>query len=209
MDPRAFFFQTHGYSLYEQELRTPFILSGPGITQGRVFDEPVENVDLFPTLVSLCGLKRPEDPHGVDLTTLMEGRADPEQWRSLTYSWVGQAISVRDEARGLKLVLPTPFGMERNLLAPQLFDLHADPLERVNLWPSRREDGQRLASEIIAYLERYKARPYLLTGEALERLRKRLAAMGYADAAIGLPSDGEPEAAKMKRMLLERGYLQE
>jgi arylsulfatase A-like enzyme len=185
MPPNAFFFQSHGYSLAEQALRTPIILSGPGVPAGREFAEPVENVDLFPTLVTLCGLERPDDLHGLDLTPLMHGRVEPGDWRLETYSYVIHGFSVRDEISGLKLILPTPYGMERNLSPPQMFDLHADPLERTNLVELRAKDASRLTQRLMQYLERYDSGGESLNGTSAEEMRRRMQEMGYAGLLVG------------------------
>jgi arylsulfatase A-like enzyme len=185
MPPNAFFFQSHGYSLAEQALRTPIILSGPGVPGGRKFAEPVENVDLFPTLVTLCGLERPDDLHGLDLTPLMHGRVEPGDWRLETYSYVIHGFSVRDEISGLKLILPTPYGMERGLSPPQLFDLRADPRERTNLVELRAKDASRLTQRLMQYLERYDSGGESLDETSAEEMRRRMQEMGYAGLLVG------------------------
>ena len=189
MPPNAFFFQSHGYHLAEQALRTPLILSGPGVPAGKKFSEPVENVDIFPTLVSLCGLERPGDLHGLDLTGLMQERVDPGDWRLETYSYVIHAFSLRDEASGLKLILPTPYGMKRGLTRPQLFDLNQDPLERTNLVERRPEDASRLTTRLMEYLERYDSGGASLDGAGTEEMLRRMQEMGYA----GLLADADQE----------------
>jgi arylsulfatase A-like enzyme len=46
------------YSLFEVAIRVPLIVAGPGIGKG-VSPRTVELLDLFPTLVDLCGLPQP------------------------------------------------------------------------------------------------------------------------------------------------------
>jgi len=191
MPPNAFFFQSHGYHLAEQALRTPIILSGPGVPAGRKFDEPVENVDLFPTLVSLCGLERPPDLHGLDLTALMQDRVDEGAWRLETYSYVIHGLSLRDEETGLKLVLPTTYGMERDLTQPQLFDLRVDPLERTNLFGSRPDQAARLTERLMEYLDRYESGGEQLDGSKAEAMRRKMQEMGYAGLLVGEDEEGE------------------
>ncbi|MEM6551216.1 MAG: sulfatase-like hydrolase/transferase [Planctomycetota bacterium] len=45
---------------YEQSVRVPFILQGPGIPAGRVVRENTSHLDLYPTLCDLAGLAVPE-----------------------------------------------------------------------------------------------------------------------------------------------------
>jgi choline-sulfatase len=60
---------------YEEAIRVPWIISGPGLPRGVVRDELAALVDLFPTLCALAGIEPPEDLEGVDLTPLLT--ADP------------------------------------------------------------------------------------------------------------------------------------
>ena len=48
--------------LYEGGIRVPYIFRWPGkITAGTICDEPIHNVDLYPTLLALTGAPRPKD----------------------------------------------------------------------------------------------------------------------------------------------------
>lgn len=54
-------------SLWEPSLRTPLIFAGPGIVQGGRCTQPVESLDLYPTLIELAGLPPKMDLEGVSL----------------------------------------------------------------------------------------------------------------------------------------------
>lgn len=189
LEPKTLFFQSHGYSLAEQALRTPIILSGPGVPQGKVFSEPVENVDLFPTMVSLCGLRKPEDLHGEDLTRLMRGKIASDEWRKETFSYVAHCYCMRDEVAGLKLILPTPYGIKLDLAKPQLYDLNKDPLERHNIIDERPDDVSRLTLRMQEYLKRYDAEVSWAEDAEAATLRRRLQENGYAGMLIGDEED--------------------
>ncbi|MBM3525729.1 MAG: sulfatase [Alphaproteobacteria bacterium] len=50
------------YCLYDESIGVPLLLSGPDVPRGAVVDEPVSDVDLFPTLVEGAGGRmKPED----------------------------------------------------------------------------------------------------------------------------------------------------
>ena len=175
--PEHLFFGGHGHDLSEQALRTPFILNGPGVPEGARFDEPVENVDLFPTLLSLCGLPRPGDLHGADLTPLFAGEVSEGAWREETYAYIRQSACIRDEKTQLKLVVPTEFGIKKGLDSPTLHNLAADPRERRDLADQRSQDTSDLAARLEAHIERYPT----TTQRVGDRIsQQKLEALGYA-----------------------------
>jgi iduronate 2-sulfatase len=60
-------------SAFEESTRVPFIIAGAGVPSGKVIREPVELLDLYPTLVELSGLPAAVGPEGRSLVTLMRG----------------------------------------------------------------------------------------------------------------------------------------
>ncbi len=66
-----------GHNVYEDTLRIPLIFHWPtGFTIGRTYNELVELIDLYPTLLELTGIKRPDggyDLPGRSLTPLLTG----------------------------------------------------------------------------------------------------------------------------------------
>lgn len=62
-------------SLYEGGIRIPWIVRWPGkIAAGRVCNEPISTVDIWPTLADLSGVKCCAQPDGVSLVPLFEGK---------------------------------------------------------------------------------------------------------------------------------------
>ncbi len=57
----------HGKSLYEELVRVPFLVRGPGIPAGQVVSSPVSQVDLMPTLLEMTGIEGPTQFSGVSL----------------------------------------------------------------------------------------------------------------------------------------------
>ncbi|MCY2963657.1 MAG: sulfatase, partial [Planctomycetota bacterium] len=54
-------------TLWERSTRVPLIFAGPGIAAGGRCGQPAELLDLYPTLVELCGLPPRDDLEGVSL----------------------------------------------------------------------------------------------------------------------------------------------
>ncbi len=67
----------HKMSLFEESVRVPMIIYAPGMkAAGEPCARIVEFVDIYPTLVSLCGLPRREGLDGIELTPVLN---DPDQ----------------------------------------------------------------------------------------------------------------------------------
>ena len=61
-------------SAYEGGVRVPLIVHWPGVTkQGTISDVPVITMDLFSTLIEMCGLAGGPDGDGVSLVPLLRG----------------------------------------------------------------------------------------------------------------------------------------
>lgn len=187
-NPERLFFQTHGYVMTEPSLRTPFLLSGAGVPEGVVIDAPVENIDLFPTLLELCDLGVDFETHGKSLVPLFGG-ADLD--RDASFAYVQHAMAVREESTGLKLVLPTEHGLKLGGV-PTLHDLRADPHERTDLFESRPDDVARLTERAMRFLGEYPSSEQVIEGEAAAQLLEALESFGYAGDMI---RGGQEEAA--------------
>ena len=159
---------THGSHLYEETVRVPLVLRGPGVAPGRR-DELAQGIDVFPTLARLLGVPPPPGLPGHDL---LAGGPPPtavlETSRGIGPDGARLDLVAVRTARW-KLV-ETP-GLARR----ELYDLANDPDERVDRAASAPEPA-----ELGAALERWRAatRPAAeapLGGGVGERLR----ALGY------------------------------
>ena len=65
-------------SAKEGGVRVPFLVAGPGIPAGKESDVIVNGLDLYPTILSMCGIAKPEGKHldGADLLPLLTGAVD-------------------------------------------------------------------------------------------------------------------------------------
>jgi N-acetylglucosamine-6-sulfatase len=87
------FTSDHGYHLgehrrqgkesaYEEDIRVPLIVRGPGVTPGRVLDQFVLNIDFAPTFAELAGVSAPDFIDGCSLVPLLTDDTPPTDWRS-------------------------------------------------------------------------------------------------------------------------------
>lgn len=86
---QGFFLGDHGWYdkrwMYEESLRTPLIISWPGVTEpGAVCDQLVQNIDMAPTFLEMTDNKVPKTMHGRSLVPLLRGDT-PKQWRDALY----------------------------------------------------------------------------------------------------------------------------
>ncbi len=146
-----------GY-LYEGGLRVPFMVRWPGVTEpGRVDSTPVVSTDLFPTILSACGVALPEDycGDGADLRDLLAGDALDRtalHFHYPNYAWhrsnrLGGAI----RAGQYKLIERFDDG------SVELYDLERDLGEETDLAPQEPELAEELRGQLEAWRQRVDA----------------------------------------------------
>ena len=70
------------YTPYEEDIRVPLLIRGPGVPAGRTVDALVENVDFAPTIAELAGATLDTPYDGRSLVPLLSGGAVvPASWR--------------------------------------------------------------------------------------------------------------------------------
>ncbi|MFH1679350.1 MAG: sulfatase [Candidatus Eisenbacteria bacterium] len=170
----------HDIMLYEPSLRVPLLLAGPGLPEGgRILDTTVRNIDLFPTILELAGI-RADSPalEGRSFVPALHGEPMPdapvfaevfppkEVWKS----------EPRHTVRFEEWKLITRDGTD----AAELFDLAADPTESRN----RSEDAVDKRSEMERLFREWVLEHGEETGvypELSEEERENLKALGYIE----------------------------
>lgn len=85
----------HGYHLGEKEIsgkntlwdrstRVPLIVAGPELNHGQRSSQPAELLDIYPTLVDLCGLPEREGLEGHSLLPQLQNPNTPRGWPAMT-----------------------------------------------------------------------------------------------------------------------------
>jgi arylsulfatase A-like enzyme len=128
-----------GGSLRDEDLRVPLILVGPGLPRGRVVAQPVRLVDIAPTITTLARLSGIPGAHGRSMMPLLRGKTSP--W---PYAYA--------EGRAGRAALRTPEHKYIRGDPPLLYDLLADPQERVDVSREHPEVANRLAGFLEARL---------------------------------------------------------
>lgn len=171
----------HGHSLYEEVVRVPLLVRWPrGFDRVRRTSEPASLIDVYPTLLDLCGIEAPAGLQGASLEPVLRG---------------GTLAS----ERGLALELgPRPLKSDITLIgwirsdwklirerAPgsgsQLYRLSEDPGEKHDLAATNRDLVRRLELELKRWLDAAPLPPADRRDVATEdkELLEELKALGY------------------------------
>jgi arylsulfatase A-like enzyme len=106
------------WTAYEEDIRVPLIVSGPGVPEGETLPHMVLNNDLAPTFADLAGADPPKFVDGRSLAPLLDETPTPEEdWRQ---RFLVEAVAERDS-------VPRPPFVNESQVRPLLT---GDPLPR-------------------------------------------------------------------------------
>lgn len=71
-------------TLWDRSTRVPLIFAGPGVSRGGRCTRPAELLDLYPTLIELCGLSPVEGLEGHSLVPQLRDAQAPRPWPAIT-----------------------------------------------------------------------------------------------------------------------------
>ncbi|MBI5515858.1 MAG: sulfatase-like hydrolase/transferase [Deltaproteobacteria bacterium] len=130
----------HGSALYDEQVRVPLVLVAPGLGPG-VVPEPVELLDLAPTLAALAGARAPAGARGRDLRPRLSAPSAETP--------VFSAVNTRRMVvlGGWKYLTDTAWPVE------ELYDLGRDPGERRNLAGAEPSRRQALRAELALWVD--------------------------------------------------------
>lgn len=132
----------HGHALYQELVRVPLILQGPGI-QPVEAESPVSAIDVMPTLASLLSVDVPGAWQGTSLYPLLTGER-PISQRPCFIGGTNPFVRLEPEVavvQGRWKLIEKPLSGER-----LLFDVQADPAERESRYPEEPQAAAQLQS---------------------------------------------------------------
>lgn len=129
----------HGWHLGEKEItgkntlwdrgtRVPLIWAGPGITPGQTCGRPAELLDIFSTLIDLCGLPARDDLEGISLAPQLKDASASRERPAITSHNQGNFGIRTEKWRYIRYADG----------AEELYDMQTDPHEWINLASTRR-----------------------------------------------------------------------
>lgn len=146
------FTSDHGYHLgekqyifkqspWEESVRIPFVVSGPGVASNKVCEQPISLVDVYPTCVDFADINVPHSLDGHSIKPLLEDPENGNGWTGPQYSvsGIGSAETVSQNQ-------VAPFEQQHFSIRTsqyryiyyrngeeELYDHHTDPNEWNNL----------------------------------------------------------------------------
>jgi arylsulfatase A-like enzyme len=110
-------------TLWERSTHVPLIFAGSRFGRGEKCARTVELLDIFPTLLELCGLPNRPDLEGHSLVPLLKATTDPWPWPAITTHNQGNHSVRTEDWRFIRYA----DGSE------ELYDLRKDPNEWTNV----------------------------------------------------------------------------
>ena len=163
----------HGNSTSAEQTHVPLFVKYPGQTDGVVVEGPVGTISLLPTLLRAVSIAPPVG-HRFDGPPLQEPIDRPVFTETRAYDTFHQAVALgRYRLR-----------VDRLTGRQQLFDLVADPAERIDVAASEPGERQRLSALLDQFDQVVRAREQLGSGAPAtfdDDERAMLEALGYAD----------------------------
>ena len=200
----------HARNLYWEVQNVPLIIAPPlEIEGGVVVEEPVANIDLWPTVLDLMGLPELANAEGRSLLPLVlaaggTAPAPPELqdralFAQLDRSW-GRSDDESDEIVSIRRE-PYRFIYSRKRPEdPELFDHASDPGEKKNLSRTETELSERMSQEVQDFLARTERSWEVPEVEMDAMMRAQLRALGY----LVTPGDSARAARRRREAEVEQ-----
>lgn len=170
------FWSDHGFQLgdhtlwcktsnFELDARVPMIITPPKGAAVKDTTAIVELLDLYPTIVDLCGFEVPDGQEGVSLKPLLDGTKDSVKTAALTQhprpAYYGDAMQAMGHSIRTTRFRYTEWRAraDNSLLGAELYDHNIDAAESVNLaddpkysefLPSLRSTLQQISGDRIS-----------------------------------------------------------
>jgi choline-sulfatase len=184
---------SHGYFIYESTLRVPLMIHWPDGAPGRLArdDRTGSLMDVAPTVLDVLHIGAPPSFEG---RSLLAATGPPSVYSESLYAYDGFGWSpLRSLREGAYKYIDAP--------RPELYNLSADPQERINLYGKDSARARALKSDLRKLLASHAPKQPASPANISPRTRALLASLGYlsggpraaAGGAMPDPKDRLPE----------------
>ena len=138
------------HTIFEKALKSPLIIKVPGMKQkGYPSKNIVSAIDIYPSLMELCGVRMPHKTDGTSFAELFKN-PNKKRWRNNAYSYYNNGITMRTK----KFRITRYFREKEPII--ELYDHRKDPDENFNI----AEDRPRIIKRLTPQLEKGNAGIY-------------------------------------------------
>lgn len=142
--------QTHGYYIYQGNIKVPLIFKLPGKHKGKIIDDLAGIVDITPTVCSLLGIDAPQLVQGKDLSAYLDNDFTAETEKRYLYS---ESMTPTKYAGNSLLGIVSDRHKYIQTTRPELYDLINDPKEADDLIAKEQGRARILQDKLKQILE--------------------------------------------------------
>lgn len=180
----------HVRTVYEEVLRVPLIIAGPGVAEGVTVEGLSSHVDLVPTLSDLLGFDISGEIDGMSHIEAIDGSGPASTSRELAFSATALDTSLDTFAEERAGFIAAVAGRDRKLIrygegenaTSEFFVLSDDPVEQAPRASGRDASDAELEAALDRWTNELPARAYCIPADADAQLLQQLKALGYVDA---------------------------
>lgn len=167
---------THGVFLYEETLRIPFLLAGPGVPEGKRVAAQARTIDLLPTLLDLMGGAPPDGVQGISLVPAWNDKPV-----DTAYCYAETLFPKMNMGWAELRAIRTNRWKYIQAPKPELYDLEQDPEETRNVLADHPGEAQQLQARLRGLLgaRAHGGSEKVQTSLVDERTLRQLKTLGY------------------------------
>ncbi|MCO6430855.1 MAG: sulfatase [Deltaproteobacteria bacterium] len=167
----------HADRLYSEETRVPFIVKAAG--RREKIDTPVSLVDVFPTVLDITGIKKPNPVNGVSVVSELDKRKREGVLTEVIRHW-NQKAFIRGDGRKILIDYPMELGLLlsefKNIRFQQIFDTNTDfaevaPLTDESLLSQLSHEFLELYASVIKLRSQYSVGETAADEETINQLK--------------------------------------
>ena len=162
----------HGTSVYDEQVRVPLVMHAEGVPSG-VVGQPVQTIDILPTVLAALKIPRPARVRGRDLGPIVRGGEKPGD-RGFAFAETEDATLVAEGDQRLVC--------ERHVMACALYEPKTDPGEVRDNGPAHADVVARLKAKGAELARSHGRFEHGRSADYPEALRRAL--QGDAEAAL-------------------------